>query len=229
MKVALLQHTPDPELTVALAARLCYSKVGIGELKQKLTNSDITSFLDKIMSLGHQSVLEHASFTFGIEGISRVTSHQLVRHRVASYSQQSQRYVSHKEQFAVVIPPEVAKHGEMLELFEEEMRRLHAAYARMVDAGIAAEDARYLLPNATETKIVVTMNARELLHFFAVRCCERAQWEIRAMAVEMLKLAREVAPVIFRDAGPGCLAGPCPEGKMTCGMAAEVRERFSNL
>lgn len=228
MKVVLLQHTPDPELTVALAARLCYSKVGIEELKQKLTSSDINAFLDKIMSLGHQSVLEHASFTFGIEGISRVTSHQLVRHRVASYSQQSQRYVSHKEQFSVVVPPEVAKNPEMQELFESEMQRLHEAYARMVDAGIPAEDARYLLPNATETKIVVTMNARELLHFFGVRCCERAQWEIRAMSVEMLKAVREIAPTIFRNAGPGCLAGPCPEGTMTCGKAAEVRERFRN-
>jgi thymidylate synthase (FAD) len=229
MKVTLLQHTPDPELTVALAARLCYSKVGIDELKQKLTNSDINAFLDKIMSLGHQSVLEHASFTFGIEGISRVTSHQLVRHRVASYSQQSQRYVSHREQFAVVIPPEIAKQPEMLKIFNEQMLSLHEAYARMVDAGIPAEDARYLLPNATETKIVVTMNARELLHFFAVRCCERAQWEIRAMSIEMLRLVRELAPVIFKDAGPGCLAGPCPEGKMSCGRAAEVRETFGNL
>ncbi|GAB7025894.1 FAD-dependent thymidylate synthase [Geotalea toluenoxydans] len=229
MKVALLQHTPDPELTVALAARLCYSKVGIDELKQKLTNSDIDSFLDKIMSLGHQSVLEHASFTFGIEGISRVTSHQLVRHRVASYSQQSQRYVSHKEQFSVVVPPEIAKNAEMLEMFQEQMSQLHECYARMVDGGIPAEDARYLLPNATETKIVVTMNARELLHFFAVRCCERAQWEIRAMSVEMLRLVRDIAPVIFRSAGPGCIGGPCPEGKMTCGRAQEIREKFHNL
>lgn len=228
MKVVLLQHTPDPELTVALAARLCYSKVGIEELKQKLTSSDINSFLDKIMSLGHQSVLEHASFTFGIEGISRVTSHQLVRHRVASYSQQSQRYVSHKEQFGVVVPPEIASNSEMRALFETEMQRLHESYARMVDAGIPAEDARYLLPNATETKIVVTMNARELLHFFGVRCCERAQWEIRAMSVEMLNVVRDIAPTIFRNAGPGCLAGPCPEGTMTCGKAAEVRERFRN-
>jgi len=227
MKVALLQHTPDPELTVALAARLCYSKVGIDELKQKLTSSDIDSFLDKIMSLGHQSVLEHASFTFGIEGISRVTSHQLVRHRVASYSQQSQRYVSHKEQFAVVVPPEIAKNPEMLEMFQEQMGQLHECYARMVDGGIPAEDARYLLPNATETKIVVTMNARELLHFFAVRCCERAQWEIRAMSVEMLRLVRDIAPIIFRNAG--CLGGPCPEGKMTCGRAQEIREKFHNL
>lgn len=229
MKVALLQHTPDPELTVALAARLCYSKVDIDQLKQKLTSTDINSFLDKIMSLGHQSVLEHASFTFGIEGISRVTSHQLVRHRVASYSQQSQRYVSHKEQFAVVIPPAIAQNAAMLNLYEHQMQALHETYARMVDAGIAAEDARYILPNATETKIVVTMNARELLHFFAVRCCERAQWEIRDMSIEMLQLVKGIAPTIFRAAGPGCLTGVCPEGTMTCGRAAAVRNKFNTI
>jgi thymidylate synthase (FAD) len=229
MKVALLQHTPEPELTVALAARLCYSHVDIEALKEKLSGADIKNFLDKIMSLGHQSVLEHASFTFGIEGISRVTTHQLVRHRVASYSQQSQRYVSHKERFAVVTPPSIADNPEHAALFEAQVASLHAAYAALVEAGIPAEDARYLLPNATETKIIVTMNGRELLHFFGVRCCERAQWEIRAMAVEMLKLVRPIAPTIFGKAGPGCLAGPCPEGAMCCGKMAEVRERFAEM
>ncbi|MCM0081201.1 FAD-dependent thymidylate synthase [Geomonas sp. Red32] len=229
MKVALLQHTPEPELTVALAARLCYSKIDIGALKEKLTGADIKNFLDKIMSLGHQSVLEHASFTFGIEGISRVTSHQLVRHRVASYSQQSQRYVSHTERFGVVTPPSIAENPEHLARFEAQVAALHAAYAELVEAGVPAEDARYLLPNATETKILVTMNARELLHFFGVRCCERAQWEIRAMAIEMLRLVRPVAPTIFGQAGPGCLAGPCPEGSMCCGKQKEVRAFFKEL
>ena len=229
MQVTLLQHTPDPELTVALAARLCYSPVGIAELRERLSSDDIGTFLDKIMSLGHQSVLEHVSFTFGIEGISRTTSHQLVRHRLASYSQQSQRYVSHTKRFSAVLPPTVAENPEMRGLFEEQLARLHEVYAAMVEAGIPAEDARYILPNATETKIMMTMNARELLHFFALRCCERAQWEIRAMAVEMLKLVKQIAPTIFRDAGPGCLAGPCPEGSMTCGRLVEVRERFKGL
>ncbi|HJV36965.1 FAD-dependent thymidylate synthase [Geomonas sp.] len=229
MKVALLQHTPEPELTIALAARLCYSQVGIDALKEKLSGADIKNFLDKIMSLGHQSVLEHASFTFGIEGISRVTSHQLVRHRVASYSQQSQRYVSHKEQFAVVTPPSIADNPEFVERFQAQVAALHAAYAELVNAGVPAEDARYLLPNATETKIIVTMNGRELLHFFTVRCCERAQWEIRAMAIEMLKLVRPLAPTVFGKAGPGCLAGPCPEGPFCCGKMAEVREFFKGV
>jgi thymidylate synthase (FAD) len=229
MKVSLLQYTPDPERTVALAARLCYSPVGIGELQEKLSAAGIKSFLEKIMSLGHQSVLEHASFTFGIDGISRVTSHQLVRHRIASFSQQSQRYVSHKESFAAVTPPTLREHPEMLARFEAQLRELHKTYADMVGAGIPAEDARYILPNATQTNIVMTMNARELLHFFTLRCCERAQWEIRAMAVEMLRLVKGVAPIIFREAGPGCLAGPCPEGTMSCGKAAEVREYFRNM
>ncbi len=229
MKVALLQYTPDPERTVALAARLCYSPVGIGELQEKLSSADIKSFLAKIMSLGHQSVLEHASFTFGIDGISRVTSHQLVRHRIASFSQQSQRYVSHRERFAAVTPPTVREDPEMLARFEAQLRELHKTYAEMVEAGIPAEDARYILPNATQTNIVMTMNARELLHFFTLRCCERAQWEIRAMAVEMLRLAKGVAPMIFQKAGPGCLTAPCPEGTMTCGKAADVREFFRNM
>ncbi|WP_298268923.1 FAD-dependent thymidylate synthase [Geobacter sp.] len=229
MKVTLLQHTPDPETAVALAARLCYSPVGIEALREKLSKSDIAAFLDKIMSLGHQSVLEHASFTFGIEGISRATSHQLVRHRLASYSQQSQRYVTHVERFSAVVPPTIAERPELAARFEEQLQALHETYAALVAAGIPAEDARYILPNAAETKIIVTMNGRELLHFFELRCCERAQWEIRSMAVEMLRLVKAVAPTIFRDAGPGCLSGPCPEGTMTCGRIVAVRERFKEM
>ncbi len=229
MKVALLQHTPEPERTVALAARLCYSPADIDELQERLTGGDITAFLDKIMSLGHHSVLEHASFTFGIDGISRAASHQLVRHRIASYSQQSQRYVSHAQRFKAVVPDSIAAQPELLAKFESQLQALHDCYRTLVEAGVPAEDARYILPNATETKIIVTMNARGLRHFFALRCCERAQWEIRAMAVEMLALVRPVAPTFFRDAGPGCLNGPCPEGKFCCGKMKEVRERFKTL
>ncbi len=229
MKVALCRYTPEPELTVALAARLCYSPATIDELKEKLSASDIRNLLEKIMSLGHQSVLEHASFTFGIDGVSRVTTHQLVRHRIASFSQQSQRYVSHTKRFAAVIPPTIAERPEILARFEAQMTALHQAYAEMVAAGVPAEDARYILPNATETKILVTMNARELLHFFSLRCCERAQCEIRAMALEMLRLVKDVAPIIFREAGPGCLTGPCPEGALTCGRTKEIREFFRRM
>jgi thymidylate synthase (FAD) len=230
MKVSLLQHTPDPERTVALAARLCYSSASIDELHEKLSSADITGFLAKIMSLGHQSVLEHASFTFGIEGISRACSHQLVRHRLASYSQQSQRYVTFKgDSFPLVPPPSIADSPERLKIFNRAVKATAKAYRELVDSGVPAEDARFVLPNAAETKIIVTMNARELLHFFELRCCERAQWEIRAMAIEMLRIAKQAAPVIFSSAGPGCLLGPCPEGAMTCGLAKEIRQKFNNL
>ena len=229
MKVTLLQHTPEPEQTVALAARLCYSPADIDELQERLTGADTTAFLDKIMSLGHHSVLEHASFTFGIDGLSRAASHQLVRHRIASYSQQSQRYVSHAQRFDAVIPDSIAVRPELLAQFEAQLQALHDCYRTLVEAGVPAEDARYILPNATETKIIVTMNARELRHFFALRCCERAQWEIRAMAVKMLIAVRPVAPAFFRDEGPGCVSGPCPEGKFCCGKTVEIRERFKTL
>lgn len=230
MNVTLLQHTPEPERTVALAARLCYSSAAIGELHEKLSQADITEFLAKIMSLGHQSVLEHVSFTFGIEGISRACSHQLVRHRLASYSQQSQRYVTFKgDEFPLIAPESISASPQRLKIFERAIKATAKAYRELVDDGVPAEDARFVLPNAAETKIIVTMNARELLHFFELRCCERAQWEIRAMAIEMLRIVKPAAPVIFSSAGPGCLLGPCPEGTMTCGRAKETRKRFSNL
>lgn len=229
MNVTLLEHTPNPERTVALAARLCYSPVSIGELREKLESADIEKFLDKIMSLGHHSVLEHVSFTFAIEGISRVTTHQLVRHRIASFSQQSQRYVSHKEHFTSIVPDSIAGNDEALRIFDAMSDTVHKAYGQLIEMGIPAEDARYILPNSTETKIIMTMNARELLHFFGLRCCERAQWEIRRMSIEMLRLVKRVAPVIFRTAGPGCVAGPCPEGQFCCGKTADVREFFKKL
>jgi thymidylate synthase (FAD) len=229
MNVILIEHTPNPEETIALAARLCYSPTSISDLRSKLGASDIQAFLDKIMSLGHHSVLEHASFTFGIEGISRVTSHQLVRHRIASFSQQSQRYVSHAEHFTSIMPDSIAENTDARQIFAFMSETVHKAYSQLVDMGIPPEDARYILPNATETKLIMTMNARELQHFFALRCCQRAQWEIREMAVEMLRLVKKVAPVIFREAGPGCVGAPCPEGQFCCGQNQEVREFFKNL
>lgn len=214
---------------MALAARLCYSPASISRLREQLDTSGIETLLDKIMSLGHHSVLEHASFTFGIEGISRVTTHQLVRHRIASFSQQSQRYVSHKEEFTSIMPDSIADNSEARHIFAFMSETVHKAYAQLVDMGIPAEDARYILPNATETKIIMTMNARELLHFFALRCCQRAQWEIREMSVEMLRVVKKIAPVIFREAGPGCVGGPCPEGQFCCGQTQEIRDYFKAL
>jgi len=228
MEVQLLTHTPEPERVVAAAARLCYSSAGIGQLLEK-SREDQQELLLKILSLGHYSVLEHAAFTFGIEGISRACSHQLVRHRIASYSQQSQRYVSHREPFAAVVPQTISARPELAERFEAFMREAHQVYRELLDAGVPAEDARFVLPNAAATKLVMTMNGRELHHFFELRCCRRAQWEIRAMAVAMLRLVRQVAPVLFAKAGPGCLHGACPEGKMTCGAIQDVRREFAEL
>jgi thymidylate synthase (FAD) len=224
-KVILLRYTPNPAETVAMAAKLCYSPSDIEDLKDKIEEKDQEAFVQKLINMGHLSPIEHVSFTFGIEGISRACSHQLVRHRVASFSQQSQRYVQEK-QFDYIIPPSIQAHPNLMDGFIEEMENAQEAYTAMINRGIPAEDARFLLPNACETKIVVTMNARELLHFFNVRCCNRAQWEIRAMAVKMYKLCKEAAPVIFARSGPRCLYNPCPEGSMSCGEVHKVREAF---
>jgi len=237
LKVILLRHTPNPEETVAMAARLCYSPADVGSLKKKIEEKDQKAFVEKLMKMGHMSPIEHASFTFAIEGISRACSHQLVRHRLASYSQQSQRYVSEESGFDYVVPPVISEDRELREYFEDFMHKAQEAYnhiaARLNEKGITGEaanqDARFVLPNASETKIMVTMNARELLHFFNQRCCLRAQWEIREMAVEMFKLVRKVSPVIFEKAGPACLFSPCPEGAYTCGKIKEVRKKFLSL
>ncbi len=225
MHVELLAYTPDPEGVVYTAARTCYSPKGVGEIVKERGVSP-KRLLEQIKASGHHSVLEHAAFTFGIGGISRVTTHQLVRHRIASYSQKSQRYVE-ETGFRCVIPPSIESEPAAADLFRRTVDRCRDAYLRLREMGVSKEDARYLLPSGGETQIVVTMNARELLHFFSLRCCHRAQWEIRAMAVEMLRLCSKKAPLIFRDAGPACLRGPCPEGDSTCGRLQEVREEFA--
>ena len=217
MDVTLLYHTPEPERAVATAARLCYAPVGGRELMESLTDEKIRKVLTTIMSSGHFSTLEHASYTFAVEGVSRALTHQLVRHRLASYNQQSQRYVKFKEEPTIVRPASVDTNPEAAQAFDEAIDACWQAYDKLVQAGVPAEDARYILPNACETKIVVTMNIRELMHFFSNRCCNRAQWEIRELAWKMLELVRPTAPFIFRTAGPGCMRGACPEGKMCCG------------
>ncbi len=228
MLVKLLTHTPEPERVVAAAARLCYSASSIDRLLEK-DRAEQEALLKKILSLGHLSVLEHASFTFGLEGVSRACSHQLVRHRLASYAQQSQRYVSHKEPFEAVTPPSIADRPELLARYDGLLHTIHQLYRELLDSGVPAEDARFVLPNAAATKLVVSMNARELLHFFNLRCCRRAQWEIRGVAKEMLRQARQAAPLLFGQAGPGCLRGTCPEGAMSCGAAADVRREYAEL
>lgn len=234
LKVILLRHSPNPEETIAMAAKLCYSPADITSLKDKIETKDQKAFVEKLVKMGHMSPIEHASFTFAVEGISRACSHQLVRHRLASYSQQSQRYVSEESGFDYIIPPLVKEDKELKNIFISFMEQAQEAYNSMVrklnEKGIKGEsanqDARFILPNAAETKIMVTMNARELLHFFRQRCCNRAQWEIRQMAEEMLKLVKKAAPTIFHKAGPGCLYSACPEGDYACGKIKEVRKKY---
>jgi len=267
LKVKLIEYTPNPEKVIAAAAKLCYSQVGVDEILENLEEKKTERFLNMLMTYGHHSPIEHVSFTFAIEGVSRSLTHQLVRHRVASYSQQSQRYVK-LNQFEYIIPPNIEKNEDAKIIFIETMNRVQEAYNQLVailcenelikltkeylnDKKIkkheenfekieekqykefkikaekkAIEDARYVFPNACETKIIVTMNARELIHFFNQRCCTRAQWEIRQMAKTMLMQAREVAPVLFKNAGPSCVSGPCPEGSMSCGKTMEIRKEY---
>ncbi len=241
MRVELLRYTENPEELVAMAAKLCYSSAGVEELRRGVSEADQSAFVHKLTEMGHLSPVEHAAFTFGVEGVSRSLLAQITRHRIASFSVKSQRYVGESSSgqkdgtFNYIIPPRIAELGEeeVLE-FARQMRQIQEWYDHWLEklavyGDAAKEDARFVLPNAAETKLVVTMNARELLHFFAVRCCNRAQWEIRALATEMLRLVRRVAPVLFKNAGPRCLTAPCPEGTMSCGKQAEVREKFRQL
>lgn len=216
MKVTLITYTPEPEKVIASAAKLCYSSSDIESLMNGLTTEKIETFIKKLTDLGHQSPLEHCSFTFGIEGISRALSHQLVRHRIASYSQKSQRYVK-EGQFEYIVPPKITENQADVNVYENFMRHAQEVYDYLIRNGIPAEDARFVLPNACETKIIVTMNIRSLLHFFEERCCSRAQWEIRHMAYAMLRICKEIAPNIFAKAGASCVRGKCKEGKMSCG------------
>lgn len=217
MNVELLQYPDNPERAVATAARLCYAPVGAKELMETMPPERVQSVLSTIMKSGHFSTLEHVSYTFAVDGVSRALTHQLVRHRLASFNQQSQRYVKFTEGVETVKPDTVSRDEEANRIFNEAINAVLEGYQKLLDAGIPAEDARYLLPNAAETKIVITMNIRELLHFFSLRCCNRAQWEIREMAHRMLALVKPTAPYIFMDAGAPCVRGTCPEGKMTCG------------
>ncbi len=249
-KVTLLTHTPEPEKYIAAAAKLCYSSSDIEGLLSHLTKESIDSFVEMLGSVGHESPFEHVSFTFGVEGVSRTLTHQLVRHRIgASYSQKSQRYVT-EGQFEYVMPPSIQGNPQAKEIFvqamEEDQKRYDDIVAILVKQHIetlveegqdeksakrnatkkAIEDARFVLPNACESKIVVTMNARALFNFFSLRCCTRAQWEIRELADQMLERVKKVAPTVFKNCGPSCVRGKCKEGKMSCGRTMEMRKIY---
>jgi len=252
LKVNLLAHTPDAEKLVAAAARFCYSHADTDTIMEGLTEEKTADFLQMLIDLGHESPVEHATFTFAIEGVSRSLLAQITRHRIASFSVQSQRYVT-ENSFSFVTPPAIADIPEAAEEFQRAMAEDQEHYNRLADmlrakhraafeaegmtpeaAAKAAEkraieDARFVLPNACTTKIIMTMNVRSLRNFFHLRCCNRAQWEIRALATEMLRLCYGVAPHLFQKSGPSCVSGPCPEGKMCCGKTAEVRAKFAAL
>ncbi len=252
MKVTLITHTPMPEKVVASSAKLCYSAATIDTVMDGLTEEKTASFVDMLGEIGHESPVEHATFTFGIEGVSRSLLAQLTRHRMASYSVQSQRYV-HEAMFDYVLPPEIEAVPEAAAEYRRAMEEDQAHYDSltailkqkhynaMIADGMdekqatraaekkAIEDARFVLPNACATKLMMTMNARSLMNFFHHRCCNRAQWEIRELAEKMFVLCYEVAPHLFRNAGPKCVHGACPEGKMSCGMAKQIREHYASL
>lgn len=250
--VTLLAYTPEPEKTIASAAKLCYSPSSIETVREGLTEEKVQSFVEMLSEIGHESPIEHASFTFGIEGVSRALLAQITRHRMASFSVQSQRYVREKC-FEYVTPPEIADVPEALEVYKKAMESDQKTYEKLTEIlkekhlkeflaegkdektanrmaeKKAIEDARFVLPNACDTKMILTMNARSLHNFFRHRCCNRAQWEIREVADQMLALVCAVAPNLFKNAGPSCINGKCPEGKMSCGKMAEMKEKYKKI
>jgi len=252
LKVSLIQHTPEPEKLIAASAKLCYSESGCENIMDGLDEEKTKSFVKMLASLGHESPIEHVSFTFAIEGVSRTLLAQITRHRHASFSVQSQRYVK-QNNFIYITPPAISEDDEINGLFVKSMNDSFESYIKItdmlekkyikeyMDLGMnekdafskaekkAIEDARFVLPNACETKMVMTMNARSLYNFFKLRCCNRAQWEIRNLATEMYKLCYKVAPTLFADAGPACCSGGCAEGKMTCGQIDKVRNSFNKI
>ncbi len=252
MKVTLITHTPEPEKIIAAAAKLCYSSSDIDTLLDGLNEENTANFVEMLSNIGHESPIEHISFTFGIEGVSRSLLAQITRHRIASFSVQSQRYVEEKK-FEFVTPPEISNNEVACEIYNEQMQSSIDCYNKLadilkekhynefIDKGLdektartkaskkAIEDARFVLPNACTTKMVVTMNARSLMNFFNLRCCSRAQWEIREVAIDMLKICNSIAPTLFKNAGPSCVRGACKEGKMSCGDAGNIRTFFKEL
>ncbi len=230
MKVELIAHTPDPDMVCAAAAFTSWKKKTTAELFEDLDKKEALEFLKMVMGFGHMSVTEHATFTFSISDVSRALTHQLVRHRMASYTQQSQRYVKFNEdEIKYVTPHTVEENEEAKEIYTMAMATAANSYQKLIKQGIPPEDARFVLPNAATTNIVVTMNARELMHFISLRSCERTQWELREVSIEMLKLLKKAAPVMFEDGGPGCVTGPCPEGKLSCGKMVEIKKKFKGL
>ena len=232
MKVKLIRFTADPEILCGAAALTSTKSGSPSEIFEKMDLEKARQIIKRVTGYGHASVIEHASFTFSIEGVSRAMTHQLVRHRIASYTQQSQRYVTYDTFEKYVTPPSIEENSEAKRIFNSALKKISETYHKLLEMGIPKEDARFILPNAAKTNIIVTMNARELRHFFNLRCCRRSQWEIRQVAIEMLKQAKNAAPSLFENAGPSCVElGYCPEGRMKppeCNVE-EIKKQFRNL
>lgn len=232
MKVKLLRHTADSELLCGAAASTTIKSGRPSEILEKMDAETAKRKIRQVTGYGHASVIEHASFTFSVEDVSRAMTHQLVRHRIASYTQQSQRYVTYDTIEKYVTPPSIGRNAEAKKVFDEALEKISEAYQKLLNMAIPKEDARFILPNAAKTNIIVTMNARELRHFFNLRCCARAQWEIREVATEMLKQAKKVAPALFENSGPSCVElGYCLEGKMKppeCSVS-KIKAEFRSL
>lgn len=252
MKVKLINYTTKPEDLVSIAAKLCYSENKIETIIEKTNKEESEKFVNKLLEYGHESPIEHVSFTFAIEGVSRSLLAQITRHRIASFSVKSQRYVK-ETNFSFIIPPKIEKNKKAKEIYINFMKESQNCYLKilkllneqnkkeLIEKGfeeeivekkvekISAEDARFVLTNACATQFILTMNARSLLNFFRLRCCNRAQWEINKLACSMFKLVYAVAPAIFKNGGPSCLSGKCSEGKMTCGEAEMVKKKFEKL
>jgi len=232
LKIKLLRYTADAELLCGTAALTSTKSGSPSEILEKMDLETAKRIIKRVTGYGHVSVIEHASFTFSIEGVSRAMTHQLVRHRIASFTQQSQRYVTYDTLEKYVTPPSITNNAEAKKIFDETLEKISETYQKLLKLGIKKEDARFILPNAAKTNIIVTMNARELRHFFNLRCCTRSQWEIREVAIEMLKQAKKTAPALFENAGPSCVElGYCPEGKIKppeCNVE-EIKKRFRSM
>ncbi len=232
LKVKLLRYTADAERLCGAAASTSTQSGSPSELFAQMDEETAKRLIKRVTGYGHGSVIEHASFTFGIEGVSRAMTHQLVRHRIASYTQQSQRYVTYDTLESYVTPPSISENAEACRVFGETLEHVSETYRMLLGLKIPKEDARFILPNAAKTNIIVTMNARELRHFFNLRCCARTQWEIREVATEMLRQAKKAAPALFQSCGPTCVElGYCSEGTMKpadCSLE-KMKRKFENL
>lgn len=232
LKVTLLRYTKDAELLCGTAALTSTKSGNPSEILKKMDSGTAERIIKRVVGYGHASVIEHASFTFSLEDVSRAMTHQLVRHRIASFTQQSQRYVTYDTLEKYVTPSSIRDNAEAREIYDKTLDMVSEAYRRLLNLKIPKEDARFILPNAAKTNIIVTMNARELHHFFNMRCCARAQWEIRETAIEMFKQAKKAAPALFENAGPSCVElGFCPEGRMKpseCNID-EIKKQFRSM